>query len=348
MYKIKQIPEDFIVKEILKLALDESGEYSYFLLKKKNLTTLGALQTISHELKIAAKNINYAGNKDKNAVTEQYISIKEKSKRLETDFSFKNIELKFLGRGKERIFLGKLSENEFELILRNLAEEDIEKLKKNIGLLKKLNYFLPNYFDEQRFSKKNFEIGKFLIKKEYKKASDLLKNDPQFPGLKDHLSKNPNDYIGALNKLNKRVLRLYVHAVQSYIFNETISNYISNFKNDKFVNYSLGKFCFSSQKIKNIKIPLAGFDSSLGDNKIENIIKEIMKKQNFNIVEFLNRQIPELTLEADNRNLLMQISNFAFTRISDDELNENMKKAKVKFTLPKGSYATMVVKFLLD
>jgi len=348
MYKIKQIPEDFIVKEILKLNFDNYGEYCYFLLKKNNLTTLAAIQIMSNELKIFIKNTNYAGNKDKNAITEQYVSIKEKSKRLERDFSFKNIELKFQGRGKERIFLGKLSENEFEITMRNLSSEDITKLKNNIKLLQKLNFCLPNYFDEQRFSKKNFEIGKYIVKKDYRKALDLLKSDAQFPGLKDYLLKNPNDYIGALNKLNKRVLRLYVHAVQSYVFNETISKYISNFKNNKVVTYSIGKFCFPSRKIKNMKIPLAGFDSSLSNDKIGNIIKEIMERQNFRINDFLNRQIPELTLEADDRNLLMQISNMELSHISDDELNKNMNKANVKFALPKGSYATLVVKFLLD
>jgi len=348
MYKIKQIPEDFIVKEILKLKFDNNGEYCYFLLKKNSLTTLDAIRIISNELKIPIKNINCAGNKDKNAVTEQYISIKEKTKTLEKDFSLKNIELKFLGRGKERIYIGKLLKNEFEITIRNLINADIAKLKNNIKLLKKLNFFLPNYFDEQRFSRKNYEIGKYMVKKDYKKASDLLKNDAQFAGLTDYLLKNPNDYVGALNKLNKRVLRLYVHAVQSYIYNETVSRYISTFKNNKSINYSLGKFNFPLNKMKNIKIPLIGFDSSLRNDKIGNIIKDILKQQNFDIKAFLNRQIPELTPEADGRNLFTEIKNFELVYIADDELNKNMKKANVKFALPKGSYATMVVKFLLD
>ena len=40
MYKIKQIPEDFIVNEINNLTIDDGGKYSYFLLKKKNLSFL--------------------------------------------------------------------------------------------------------------------------------------------------------------------------------------------------------------------------------------------------------------------------------------------------------------------
>ena len=38
MYKIKQIPEDFVVKEIKKLKFKDKGSYSYYLLKKRDYT----------------------------------------------------------------------------------------------------------------------------------------------------------------------------------------------------------------------------------------------------------------------------------------------------------------------
>ena len=37
-----------------------------------------------------------------------------------------------------------------------------------------------------------------------------------------HLKKYPNDYAGALRKIPKRIRRLYIHAYQSYIFNEEL------------------------------------------------------------------------------------------------------------------------------
>ena len=74
MYKIKQIPEDFIVKEINDIILNNDGKYSYFLLKKKNYNTLNAIKAIAKKLKINEKDIGFAGNKDKEAVTKQTIS----------------------------------------------------------------------------------------------------------------------------------------------------------------------------------------------------------------------------------------------------------------------------------
>ena len=112
MYKIKQLPEDFIVKEINDIKFDDNGQYSYFLLKKKNYNTLRAIQQISKKLRINEKNIEFAGNKDKNAITEQVISIYKGNKNIE-NINIKDIELKFLGQGNERIFLGNLKGNEF-------------------------------------------------------------------------------------------------------------------------------------------------------------------------------------------------------------------------------------------
>ncbi len=76
MYKIKQSPEDFFVREISTVEIEEEGSYSYFLLRKTNYTTLRALQHIAKALNTQLKNMGFAGSKDKNAVTEQVVSAK--------------------------------------------------------------------------------------------------------------------------------------------------------------------------------------------------------------------------------------------------------------------------------
>ena len=89
MYKIKQIPEDFYVKELIKLNFSP-GNYTYFLLKKENLTTMQALELISNKSNVDIKDIGYAGNKDKNAIAEQNISIFKGNKNLESKEDVKN------------------------------------------------------------------------------------------------------------------------------------------------------------------------------------------------------------------------------------------------------------------
>src|SRR3989338_4453907 len=128
MYQIKQIPEDFIVRETSDTKFKDSGEYSYFLLKKKNYNTLSAIQKIADALKINAKNIGFAGNKDKNAVTEQLISIKNGNENIE-NLRIKDIELKYLGKGNEEIYLGSLKGNDFVITIRNLTKMEIKHIK---------------------------------------------------------------------------------------------------------------------------------------------------------------------------------------------------------------------------
>src|SRR3989338_5906454 len=96
--KIKEIPEDFIVEEVLHLKL-EDGPYQYYLVTKKNWNTLDLIKEISERLHV--KDVGYAGNKDRNAVTSQYISVNKK-----IHFTLKDVTFTFVGTGRERIFLG--------------------------------------------------------------------------------------------------------------------------------------------------------------------------------------------------------------------------------------------------
>ena len=173
MYKIKQIPEDFIVNEISKINKQENGQYAYYILKKINYTTIDALQVLAKKFKIQLKNFGFAGNKDKNAVTKQKISIFRGSKSFE-NAKLNNIELKYLGNGKIPISLGDLEGNEFTVTIRNLDKEHADKLL--LFNTKKIR--CANFFGIQRFSSNNHLVGKQIIKRDFRK--ELWKFDNQY------------------------------------------------------------------------------------------------------------------------------------------------------------------------
>ena len=338
MYKIKQIPEDFIVKEVNEVKTDEKGRYTYFILKKRNYTTERAVSAIAHYLKTDRKNIGYAGSKDKNALTEQFISIQQQIKKQ--DIKLKDIELKYFGKGNERINLGNLKGNEFIITVRNLNEKEI----------KLTSIQIPNYFDEQRFSKNNAEIGKSILKKDLKKAVDLIlegssENNVGFErDVKEYISKLPNDFIGAIKKVPKKIRMMYVHAFQSLIFNKTVSELIMSETDDyKKVKYSQGCFVFPKKEIKNAKIPIVGFGTEFKDNKLREISLKLLKEEGITLRDFIVRGMPELTCEGDERYMFVKAEKLSI-KTDDDELNKNKKKCIVSFTLPKGSYATIVIK----
>lgn len=344
MYKIKQTPEDFIVKEVNNVKLDDNGDYSYFSLKKRNYNTLKAIKIISEKLRINEKNIGFAGNKDKNAVTEQVISIKNSSRGIE-NINLKDIELKYLGKGNEEIYLGNLAGNEFTITLRNLSKKDIQKIKNKF----KKDILMPNYFGPQRFSKSNHLIGKAIIKKDFRKALDLIiqNNSDYNDKIKRHLMERKNDFIGALRIIPSKLLKLYVHSYQSFLFNETLGQFIKTQKAKPNKTNNNNK---SKNDNKNIiqKIPIIGFGTELKSNNISVITKKIMLEEEIDFRDFIIRQIPELSLEGAERSAFIKIKDFKIIKKEKDELNKNKEKIVVKFSLPKGCYATVLVDFLLN
>lgn len=338
MYAIKQIPEDFVVKEISNQKCLEKGKYLYFLLKKKNLGTLEAIKVIAQTLKVREKEIGFAGNKDKNAITEQVCSVSGVGKEKLEKIKLNAIELKFLGYGDKPISLGDLTGNYFEIVIRNLDDFKINKL----------NHF-PNYFDEQRFSEHNVGIGKALLKKDFSEACSLIDRRE----VHEHLVQKPKDFIGAMKKLPIRLLRIYLNAYQSYLWNETLAEFLrQKGKLSNEIDYSQGKLVFveDAKKFLDLEIPIIGFDSA--DKKIDSdlklIIKNILSKEKISYSDFVIRQIPELTLEGEIRKAFTNIFDLKIGKTGKDELNSGKNKVKLSFSLGKGSYATMVVKAVLD
>ncbi len=331
MHQIKQLPEDFIVKEISNINIKNNGKYAYFLLKKTNYSTLNALESLSKKIKIPLKNVGFAGNKDKNAVTEQTISIFRGSKNFE-NIKLNGIELKYLGNGKEPISLGDLEGNEFTITIRNLDNSEIKKILKFEN--KKVK--IPNKFGPQRFSKNNNFVGKAIIKKDFKKAIELLlENNGNIENeITKYLVENKNDYAGALRLISLKTRKLFVHSYQSFLFNNIVSEYLKN--NEKDNN-------------ENMQIPIIGFNfefDSIRNSTLKNIIKKILINEKINQRDFIINQMPELTSEGSFRDLFFELKELKIPEISEDELNQNKKKVKINFSLPKSCYATTAIEFI--
>jgi len=317
MYIIKQIPEDFLVWEIPKIKKEEEGDYAYFWLRKRDYNTIDAVRVISEKLKLPLRNFGFAGTKDKVAVTEQVISIRgitpERAKAICEKLSFKSIDLSYISQGKKPISLGDLRGNKFKITVRNLPEQlEIKNLNK-----------IPNLFGPQRFSENNIEIGKAIVKKNFKKAFDLINQNY----VKEYLEEHPGDFIGAIRQTPLKLRKMYVNAYQSFLWNKTAEAYL--------------KTDYSEKKT----IPLIGFATEFNDNAVDEIAKDIMEEEEITQRDFIIPQMPELSSEGGERELFMNLENFD-VQYSIDELNKEKYKAIVSFALPKGSYATVVIEQL--
>jgi tRNA pseudouridine13 synthase len=311
--KLKQLPEDFVVREISTITPGKEGKYTYFLLRKRNHTTLDALQHIAFAMHAPLSWFGCAGNKDKVAITEQVCSVasipSESLKRL----ALAGIELIILGKGDKPVSLGDLKGNEFEIVVR-----DIDKLPE-----RKTQFV--NLFGEQRFSTNNAAIGKAIVKREFENAATLilLTKSHASQEVHDMLAAQPKNYLAALRKLPLRLLRLYVHSYQSLLWNEISKEYAATHDNK-------------------IKLPIVGF-GTVPDRQLG----EILKREKITPRDFVIKELPELSSEGTERDVFAEASNLHMGALENDELNLGRKKVKLTFTLPPGSYATEFVRQLL-
>jgi len=364
MFILKQKPEDFIVRENMYFVPQKNGKYAYFLLTKKNWDTLKAIDKIADILKVNRKNFSFSGLKDKNSVSSQYICCNSSYKPKLAKLKIKDIKLKFIGYSDKQLNIGSNKSNSFKIVVR--------KLRDPLSPVK----FVCNYYDDQRFGFMrpiNHLIGKELLKGNLEKAIKLYlaspcKNETEehkdfrkkleqrwgefdvfIPGYLENevrvvrfLRRNPDDFAGALNTIPGRIKRLFVNAFQAYIFNKTLDAYIRKTysKSDTFtINYSLRKLACIDTPIE-AQIPLPGFDLGKYDTcSCYSIVKKLLKEEGIKTSMFGK-------VKASIRYACFGIANLKISKPTGDDLNKGYIKQTVQFTIPSGSFATIVIKSL--
>ncbi len=257
MYVLKQLPEDFIVREISSIKCGQTGSYVYFRLSKRNYNTLDAVQAVGRAIGVDQQEIGFAGSKDYNAITEQFCSVKAKFAPRLRKVDITGITIEVLGYGNSPISLGDLVGNEFEIVIRKLLQGKIKE-----------KFTMINYFDEQRFSINNVEVGSLLVRKDFTGAARLL-DDAK---CRQYLKNNPTDGVGALRLVPKRLLRLYVNAFQSALWNEAVGLYLKKSEMVLHTKYDSEHYCYSKhysqgelyffdslELWKDLSLPLPGF-----------------------------------------------------------------------------------------
>ena len=305
-------PEDFIVDELIELDR-RSGEYLYVRLVKKNLNTLDVLNAISKSLNIPRSHIGFAGNKDKNALTSQYISLYKVKLSDLKKFKMQNVNLTPLHYGSKPIFLGSSLGNYFKIKI------DF-KIKRGLRI-----DYLTNYFGQQRFSSNNKDVGKALLLNDFSKACKLINNDK----INYYLKNNKDDFVGALKKLDRTLLSLYINAFQAYLWNEVAKSVIKyNYKH----YHIFDNLLFVERPRSSLIIPLISYDTNFKNNVIKKHYFELLRKENINITNYYIKEFPQIVFKTGSRHLFVRVKNF------------KIHKDFVEFVLPKGAFATVFIK----
>lgn len=317
-YRIKQIPEDFIVTEKTKIVSNPLGKYTYLILKKKGHTTLKAVLAVARTLRIDSKRIGFCGNKDRQAVTTQAISINNLDPVMLSGLEIPGIEVQYLGKGDVPLRLGDLEGNIFKITLRE------------VGFRPVLLRCFINYYGSQRFGRHNAAVGRALVKRKYVEAITLIcESSPDFAeNLHSFIGAQPSNPIGALRLLPKTLLMLYVHSYQAGLWNETVDKYLSAGGTAQ-------------------EAPLIGFSMKYPDTIMEGIIKEIVIREGLTFRDFIFRDLPELSAEGGSRKIYIEVEDLRVGDLEKNELGLNSKLI-VEFSLPPGSYATVFIDQLFE
>lgn len=146
---LKASPEDFVVVEDLGFEPDGEGEHILVRILKNGCNTRFVADALAKFLKIHAREVSFAGQKDKHAVTEQWLCARVPGKEMPdlSAFQLEGCKVLEYARHKRKLRLGALKGNAFTLVLREVSHRDEVEFR-----LHAINTGgVPNYFGAQRF-----------------------------------------------------------------------------------------------------------------------------------------------------------------------------------------------------
>lgn len=172
MYAIKSCNEDFIVSENLPLIPPKGGEIKLYHLTKSGVSTFDAIAHITKCFNLPNGSLSYAGLKDEDGVTAQFLTDRSgslpKSKRFILSEGY--IELDYLYNTCSMLEPGQVLSNDFEVIIREVNPDK---------LVIPSEFIFLNYYGLQRFgfpdeNKDSHLLGKFLLDENYLGLNEYL------------------------------------------------------------------------------------------------------------------------------------------------------------------------------
>ncbi|KTC79021.1 tRNA pseudouridine(13) synthase TruD [Legionella cherrii] len=316
----KFTPEDFQVNEFFDSPFSGTGEHILLKIEKKGVTTLEVVKSVARLLKKPIKSIGYAGLKDRQALTTQWLSIHAPGEEIPGVAQLAGPGWCVLEciRHHKKLRPGFLTGNHFLVRLREISHKEdllerIERIKEN---------GVPNYFGEQRFGR---DAGNLI------KAEEMLVHG---------------------YKVKDRFLRgMYCSAARSWIYNLILSRRIMEqcwdipLPGDVMQLQGSNSIFFIDnvdnellQRIKNKDISPASPLPGKSKHKVKDEALHLINKIYHEWQPWITG-LAQYGLEEDWRANILHLEQFTCL------IKENT--AELSFSLPAGSYATAVLRELI-
>ena len=385
--KLKCLPEDFRVTELTDRVANGRGPFALYRLTKKSLGTPEAIDAILKRWNLARQQVSYGGLKDRHAVTEQFITIKNgpRNEQMQT-----NLELSYLGQTDRPFEAADNTGNRFEIVMRSLSDDDVTHATQAIGDVT-ING-VPNYFDDQRFGSLG-ESGEFIAvpwcRGDYERALWLALADPNehdrpndrdekkllrdrwgdWLGLKTdmprgsrrsivtYLVDHPTDYRRALALMRLDLRGLWLSAFQSAVWNRLLAESLRDLcRPEQLDDVSFGErpapFFHSldeSQRweLGSLELPLPSGRLKLESGPLFDRLQRVLAEFGLEPRTMRVKYPRDVFFSKGQRAAVYLPGNFQH-QSDHDELYEGRRRLNLSFELPRGSYATILIKRLTD
>jgi tRNA pseudouridine13 synthase len=377
---IKASPEDFVVEEVLAdgtvvavggVSLQPRvGNWTWIHVVKRNVDTLKLVIRLSKALGLSPRDVSIGGIKDTRAVTSQIISVRGDAANLS---KIPNVEFLGLWPMDRPITPSMIYGNRFTVVIRSVekmecAEEALEALQKTA---------VPNYYGYQRFGTirpVSHLLGKALLRKDAEAFLDIM-FCRIFPHESDSAKKArelacrgeyqkaleafPKKFIeeravlrrlasgvdlwNAVMSIPVQILRIYVEAAQSYLFNVFLSRRMELGPLEKPVEGDLvelnGQVVYYVEGLGGeVVLPVVGPGARMPRGKVGETLLRVLKEEGLEIGSFL--KMPRgLRAYGGYRKTRLEARDFRW-RVAG-------KDVELRFTLPRGSYATVLLRELV-
>jgi tRNA pseudouridine13 synthase len=323
--RYKQTPEDFIVVEELPFALSGAGEHAWLQLRKRDCNTDWVAARIAEHADVKKHAVGYAGLKDRHAVTTQWFSVHLPG-RDDVDWNglkLEGVEILQITRHQRKLQRGALKRNSFTIRLREIQTGtgcSIEQIAERCDLVRQQG--VPNYYGQQRF------------------GHDLL-----------NLVQAERLFSRPRTRISRHKRSLYLSAARSWLFNTILSERVSQGKWNRRIDGDVfvldgRSACFRDdgssgldQRLQHGKIHpsavLWGEGHSMASSLCEAIEAAVVDRY-----PLFKQGLIDARVQQQRRAMRV--------RVNDIKCRQHDADLMLTFSLQAGSYATMVLREIIQ